>query len=401
MTPALALPRLGLSNWQRHLATLGLVAAAVLLLFRRDAAHMASIWWTSSTYNHCLLIPPIIVWLVRQRLPGLRRLEPAAWVPGLALGGLGAFAWLLGEAADAAVARHFGLVVMLEGAVVACLGKAVARALAFPLGYALFMVPFGGFLVPPLQTLTAEMAMALLGLAGVSAHIEGVFITTPTGWFEVAEACAGLQFLIAMAALGALAAHLCFRSWRRRAAFLAACLVVPVVANGLRAFGTILVAERFGVGFAAGFDHIVYGFVFFALVIAIIFAVAWRWFDRDPADDWFESAALRSARPAPVALVAGAALAIAALPLAWTSAEVGPGPLPAEFELPQVPGWTKAVAGADWRPRFAGAGLYRIARYADSRSEERRAGEEWDRLWSAEMRAVKNNYYSKPHWPRS
>jgi len=46
--------------WRRHLGALGVAAAAILLLFATDAAHMATIWWTSSTFNHCLLILPII-----------------------------------------------------------------------------------------------------------------------------------------------------------------------------------------------------------------------------------------------------------------------------------------------------------------------------------------------------
>ena len=93
-----------------------------------------------------------------------------------------------------------------------------------------------------MQTVTAEIAIVLLGLTGVPAHLEGIFITTPTGYFEVAEACAGVKFLIAMVAFGALVANVCFRSWPRRIAFLAAAIVVPILANGVRAWGTIYIA---------------------------------------------------------------------------------------------------------------------------------------------------------------
>lgn len=368
MTAAIALGRADFSPWRRHLAALGIVVGSVLLLFRRDAAHMASIWWNDATYNHCLLILPIIAWLVWQRLPELRRLEPSAWTPGLAAVAVGAFAWLLGEAAGAAVARHFGLVVMLQGAVVACLGQAVTRGLAFPLAYALFLLPIGGALVPPLQTLTADMAMALLGLTGVPAHVEGVFITTPGGYFEVAEACAGVRFLIAMAAFGALAANLCFRSWKRRAAFMAAALVVPVVANGVRAWGTIYVAEQSGVEFAAGFDHVLYGGVFFGFVIALLIAGFWRWFDRGPGEPWFVPEALAGAAGGPLGLVAAGILALAALPLVWSAAAAASaGAVAADFRLPDVPGWQRIGGSRDWRPRFAGADLYRLARYRDAR----------------------------------
>ncbi|HEX8534565.1 MAG TPA: exosortase A, partial [Allosphingosinicella sp.] len=271
-------------GWRPHLIALGALAASVLLLFLRDASGMVRIWLESETFNHCALILPIIGWLVWQRLPELRQLQPSAWAPGLLLVAAGAAGWLLGDAGSVAVARHAGLVLMLQGSVVACLGKQVACALAFPIFYAIFLIPAGDELVPPMQTLTAQMCMALLGLVGLPAHIEGVFITTPTGYFEVAEACSGVQFLIAMIAYGALVANVCFRSWSRRLLFMAAAILIPVLANGVRAWGTIYIAHLTSNDFAAGFDHVFYGWIFFALVIALLMAAGWPFFDRKPGD---------------------------------------------------------------------------------------------------------------------
>src|SRR3546814_10607325 len=87
------------------------------------------------------------------------------------------------------------------------------------------------------------MSMVLLGLVDIPAHIEGIFITTPTGYFEVAEARSGVEFLIAMTAFGALVANVCFSSGKRRALFMLAAIVIPIVANGIRAFGTIYIAH--------------------------------------------------------------------------------------------------------------------------------------------------------------
>ncbi len=201
------------------------VWAAIGLIFLRDFTALTGIWWASSTFNHCLLIPPIVAWLVWQRWPGLRQLAPRGWMPGLLLVAVGASGWLLGDAAGVALARHLGLILILQGAVVAIMGPEISRGLTFPLAYMLFLVPLGEGLVPPLQTLTAKICMVLLDLVGIPAHIEGVFITIPNGWFEVAEACSGVKFLVAMAAYGVLVAHVCFRSWPRRIAFVAAALL--------------------------------------------------------------------------------------------------------------------------------------------------------------------------------
>lgn len=367
MIAALSLRRASLSAWQLHLGALGLVWAAMLILFHADAADIVAIWWNSATFNHCLLIPPIIAWLVAQRLPELRQIEPAVWAPGLALVALGGFGWLLGEASGVALARHLGLAFMLQGAVIACLGPSVARGLAFPLFYALFMVPFGEELVPAMQTVTAEIAMVLLSLAGIPAHLEGVFITTPTGYFEVAEACAGVKFLIAMIAFGALVANVCFRSWRRRAAFMAVSIVIPILANGVRAWGTIYIASRTSVEFAVGFDHVIYGGIFFAIVIALILAVGWRFFDRGIDDPWLDPKALPARPGGAPALVVAAAVAVAALPVAWSGAVSASGtqPIRTDFVLPEVDGWQREAAGVEWRPNFAGADLLRTARYRD------------------------------------
>jgi exosortase A len=361
------------SAWRTHLAALGLAWAAILTFFHRDAAAIASIWWNSSTFNHCLLIPPIILWLVWQRLDALRALTPAALAPGLLLVAAGAGGWLLGEAGGIGFARHLGLAFMLQGAVVACLGKAVARGLAFPLFYMLFLVPAGEELVPAMQTVTASIATFLLGIAGVPAHLEGVFITTPTGYFEVADACAGVKFLIAMLAFGALVANVCYRSWARRAAFLAIAVVIPVLANGVRAWGTIYIAHLTDIGFAAGFDHVVYGGLFFALVIALIVGLGWRFFDRGVNDPWFDPKVLQPVPPTAsrLPLVAAFVLAIAALPLLWSGAvrASGVADLPALSAAPEIAGWQRIPnqTGRPWQPHFAGADRVTLAHYRDGR----------------------------------
>ena len=78
-----------------------------------------------------------------------------------------------------------------------------------------------------------------------------------------------------------------FQSWSRRAILMVASGIVPVLANGVRAWGTIYIAQCAGVEFAAGFDHIVYGWVFFAIVVALVLAAAWPFFECDPEEYGF------------------------------------------------------------------------------------------------------------------
>ena len=358
--------------WPRHLGALALAAALLLALFVRDAVDLAAIWWTSTTYAHCLFIAPIVAWLVWQRRVELGRLTPVAWWPGLLLVSAGAVAWLLGDAGSLALARQLGLVLMLQGGVVTLLGPNVARGLLFPLAYSLFLVPFGDQFEPPLQQVTVAIVLPLLHLAGIPAEVNGVLIHAGRYYFEVAEACSGAKFVIAMAAFGVLVAGTCFQSWPRRLAFMAAALVVPVLANGVRAFGTIWAADRWSLEAATGFDHIVYGWVFFGLVMAGVLALGWRWFDRSPDAPAFDPTTLASEPRlvAPLGLAAAALVALAALPPAWSAVTARHvAPLPSRIALPDVPGWTRVPLdpAAAWEPYYPGADHRLLGRYARGR----------------------------------
>ena len=362
------------STWVRSLQYLGATWAGLLVLFWRDVGDMAVIWWNSSTFNHCLLILPILIWLVVQRKELLAELRPQPWMPALLYGAVGAGGWLLGDAAGLAVARQLGLIMMLQGSLATLLGPNVTRGLLFPLFYMVFLVPIGEEAVPALQTLTAKMCMVLLGWTGIPAHIDGIFITTPAGLFRVAEACSGVKFLIAMVAYGVLVANLCFKSWGRRITFLAACVVVPIIANGLRAFGTIYIAHHQGIEFAADFDHVFYGWIFFGIVIALVMAVGWPFFDKRADDPAFDPALLRSpvVRTIRASLAIAGILLIAAIPFGWSSyVEARSSPVPDRIALPQIDGWEVIpyTPTVNWTPRFVGASHYLSGRYRNTEGQ--------------------------------
>lgn len=223
-----------------------------------------------------------------------------------------------------------------------------------------------------LQDLTVAMTMPLLHLFGVPAQVDGVLITIPNGYFEVAEACSGAKFVIAMVAYGALVANVCFVSWTRRAIFMAVAVIVPVIANGLRAFGTIYAAHLTSVEQATGMDHIVYGWVFFGVVMAAVIAIGWRWFDRAPDDPVFDPVAVQAQPKSRIdALLAGALiLTVAGIFPAWAGAIAGRAQsLPDRISLPNVPGWQRSEMSkrAPWAPYYPGADHFLIGRYSDGR----------------------------------
>jgi len=268
--------------------------AGIVALFHETAASMVQVWAASRTYGHGFLIPPIVVFLVwlKRHEVAREKVVPSVWGAAWLAGAAGV--WMLGHVAQANLLEHFGLVGMLQGTVIAILGLRIARRLVFALGYMLFMVPFGDFAIAPLQSLTAEYATVLLRMTGVPVYLENWVLLIPGGSFLVAEACAGVRFLIASIALGVLISGLLFDRLWKRLAFVALSIVVPIGANVVRAYGIVMIAYISDFEVAVGVDHIVFGFVFLSFVMAILIAIAY--FMRDPVRPAVGSATASSKR---------------------------------------------------------------------------------------------------------
>ena len=363
--------------WTRYLAAWGASVAAILLLFRADTAHLFHIWWNTATFGHCILIPPILAWLVWQRREGLARLTPRPWLPGVVLILGAAAVWLVGHLAGVALVRHAGLVFMLMGTVPTLFGLTVTRGVTFPLFYMVFMIPVGEQLIPYLQTITAKFSILMLDLFRVPAFIDGVFISIPTGDFEVAEACSGVRFLIAMVAFSVLVANVCFVSWTRRIVFVATAIGLAILANGLRAWGTIYIAHLTTPEFARGVDHVVYGWFFFAIVLVLVMAVGWKFFDRPADDPFIDPARLQPRPPTPaspraVALAAAAAVAVAAAGPAYAYWMDSHGAVVPTEQLALVPppGWRSVpFNGMPWQPHYKGASATKLASFVDGEGQ--------------------------------
>ncbi len=270
--------------WRSSLCVL--IAAIVMLIAvtAREWGEMFHQWWNIDTYNHILLVPLIVAWLVWLKLDELVKIAPRPWVWGVGLVIAGLSLWLTGRLTGLNIIAHAGAVGAMQGAIVAIFGLRASILVALPLAYLAFLVPFGDELIAPLQDVTAQIAIKLTLWSGIPAEIDGIHIDTPAGLFIVAEACSGVKFLIAMVTLSVLVGFTRFTSWSRRAGFVLASIIIPILANGVRAWGTIYIAQFAGVEFAAGFDHIFYGWIFFAVVVAILLAGAWRLFQSEPED---------------------------------------------------------------------------------------------------------------------
>jgi len=355
----------------RPLLLLPAALLAIILFYQATFWSMLELWSRSQTFAHGYLIVPISLWLAWRQRRQLAAFPPQPGLAGpLLLAGVG-LAWLLANAANVQVVEQYAATAMLSACVLAILGWPAVRLLAFPLAYLLLAVPFGEVFIEPLIDFTASFTVAALQLTGVPVFRDGSNFFLPSGNWSVVEACSGLRYLIASLALGALFAHLNCRSTGRRLAVMAAALVVPIVANGVRAYLIVMLGHLSNMRLAVGIDHLVYGWLFFGLVALLLFWVATRWRERPIATPTVV-AMPATTRPAASIKATLASLAMAALwpALALLHQDDATAAMPAaSLALPAPPGWQQLAAPPAWRAPVAGQPLQWLAAYRQQSTE--------------------------------
>ena len=249
---------------------IGVITLLLLAAFQDESRAAVQVWIDSTAYGHCFFVAPIAAYLAWERRDAIAAttVRPLPWLALLALPG--ALVWFAVERLGIMEGQQLVAMTGLQLICLAALGWQRYRALSVPLLYLFFLVPFGAFLTSALQNFTLQFILVGLDLLGLPNSSDGMLITIPEGRFLVAEACAGLRFLIASIAFGALYACLIYSSIYKRVLFIAASIVIPVVANGFRGLGTVYLGHVLGSAEAAAVDHVLYGWVFFSIVILML-----------------------------------------------------------------------------------------------------------------------------------
>lgn len=341
---------------RRVLVIMAVLLLALLLgLFRETALGMVHIWTVSATFNHAFLVPPIVAWLIWRRRVELAAvaIRPAPWV--LLPMALTCLLWLLADLADVGAAAQFSLVLLLTLTVVAIFGHAMARVIAFPLLFLFFAVPIGEFAVPTLQEWTADVTVAALRATGIPVYRDGHQFIIPSGVWSVIEACSGVRYLIACVMVGTLFAYLNYRSWKRRLIFVAMAVVVPILANWLRAYTVVMVGHLTGSPMILGVDHTVYGWYLFGVVVLVFFMVGSKWAENDEPERALPAGGPMPDQPPHLAAAVAAVvlvMAVGAHAWAWRLEPTGPAPKPV-VTLPDGEATSSAAEAAlPWAPGF-------------------------------------------------
>jgi EpsI family protein len=160
--------------------------------------------------------------------------------------------------------------------------------------------------------------------------------------------------------VGCLFAYLSYTSLTKRLIILCVAILVPVVANWLRAYMIVMIGHLSGNELATGVDHLIYGWVFFGVVILAMLFVGARWADApEPSNKPLASAdmtRLTASRPGWSAAVAAAvALVIVASPhVLERLLLLGTNTYPVVLSVPaaQAPWQNASAPPSDWVPAF-------------------------------------------------
>jgi len=270
-------------HWKRQGRLLGIFLLLLVICYYPSYSSIVSVWIRSETFAHGFLILPICAWLIWRIRDQIRATLPQTNYLGVpVLLGLG-FLWLAANYVGVLAIEQLAAALMIPVLVFSLLGWQTTSVMAFPLLFILFGVPLGEELTPFLINFTADFTVTMIQWTGIPIYREGTFFELPSGSWSVVAACSGVRYLIASVTLGVLYAYLNYQSLLKRSMFTLASVGIPIIANSLRAFMIVMIAHFSDMKLATGVDHLIYGWFFFGIVIAIMFYVGSFW--RDDATD--------------------------------------------------------------------------------------------------------------------
>jgi EpsI family protein len=169
-----------------------------------------------------------------------------------------------------------------------------------------------------------------------------------------------VRYLIASLTVGTLFAYLNYKTNARRWLFVGVSILVPVVANWLRAYIIVMLGHLSDNKIATGVDHLVYGWLFFGLVIAIMFMIGARWADAPaaPVAPVAYGDTPSTKRPVASWLATVITMLVLAMPVGVRQAiaNVGSSATPVlRTDGLGASGWRVESESPIWKPSFSGA----------------------------------------------
>lgn len=269
----------GLLPRNTDLVALALVIGAFALMYVPTYLSLAESIWATDEQGHGPIILAVSLWLIFQKRHALGALDaPANRVIGWLCLFVGLLLFLLGRTQDVLALEVISKLVVFSALALLFTGWAGWKLVWFPVFFMIFMIPLPETLVAavtaPLKSAVSAVASMVLYEAGYPVGRSGVILTVGPYQLLVADACAGLNSMFTLEALGMLYMNLMnYKSVKRNVTL--ALLLVPIafVANIIRVLILVLVTYYFGDEAGQGFVHGFAGMVLFMVALALMLAV--------------------------------------------------------------------------------------------------------------------------------
>ena len=281
--------RINLAALRREAPEWWPVATGVLILFLPTFYDLFNGLWATEEQAHGPIILALSIWLLWRQWPDM--LAKTEGRPGMkgawALFGFGLLLYVLGRSQGIIAFEISSFIVILAAILLIKRGALALRILWFPFFFMLFMVPLPAQIVT-LLTMPMKMAVSyvtehILFFFGLPIARNGVILQIGQYQLLVADACAGLQTLLTLEALGLFYLNVVRHTSAFRNITLAI-LIIPIsfTANVIRVIVLTLVTFYLGDAAGQGFLHGFAGMVLFVTALLLILAVdsMLQWFVR-------------------------------------------------------------------------------------------------------------------------
>ncbi|MEY2883806.1 MAG: exosortase [Pseudomonadota bacterium] len=235
--------------------------------------------WSQDTGVHGPIVLATGLWLIARRMseiPALiRPVRPVLVAIGLLLA---VPAYVFGRAYDFISIEAAALLLAMVTVAYAYVGPVVIRMMWFPILYFCFMIPVPGWLLDvvtqPLKLFVSEVVTHGLVLAGYPIARLGVTIYVASYQLLVEDACAGLNSLVSLSAIGLFYVYMLRGSnWRYSILLLALVVPIAIAANCVRVAALVLLTYHAGDAVAQGYLHNFAGMVTFTSALLFIFLI--------------------------------------------------------------------------------------------------------------------------------
>lgn len=253
-----------------------MLALGFVLLFTPVYRQLAADIWSTDEQGHGPIILLVCVWLLYNKRHEIAAAAVQPWpVAGWSLLVFAMLLYAFGVSQQILMFATFSQILVLVALLLIFRGPAALKVAWFPLFFLLFMVPLPEALVAwvtgPLKSAVSVVATNLLHALGYPVGRTGVVMTVGQYQLLVADACAGLNSMFTLEALGLLYMNLMnYTSVRRNIAL--AVLLVPIAfgANIIRVMILVLVTYHFGDEAGQGFVHGFAGMVLFMVALSLM-----------------------------------------------------------------------------------------------------------------------------------